>query len=414
MTVTFMTRANLEAAGGNAGKAYAAQQAALTAPAWDYLRFEKGSIIYVPGLGCYTREERIKNPSQTGAATSCVDAVKQQAIGSREGRVSAMKIYTGIKQGSPAHLLTYLMQDYIYRRISDDSNRQQNHGNILDREGSAYIPDIQVAVFLLHMFTSRTSAAHVLMQKGYTLREALLFGKTFFETLEYMHGKGIVHRDLKPQNILEDSVVKNGKIVGVMPEKIQLFDFDVSWDRKYVRWSDEKLNPGSIVGTPGYIAPEILSGKSLPTETKMDIYSGTMTLFDLITGKHGWDFKGMNPIDAIRKTAEWYRRGEGLPERFEVFDEIEHNGPIRKLIKEMLTAGFECNPDNRPNAGELAKKCGDILKQVPDVTDYHSHDLETDDGTVVDVNALQGELYKKDLFGTVCMDEDVSKTVLAA
>ena len=79
--------------------------------------------------------------------------------------------------------------------------------------------------------------------------------------IAHCHSRGITHRDLKPENILFESLKADAEI--------KLIDFGLS--RKYSK--DEKMH--TILGTPYYVAPEVLKGNY---DEKCDIWSiGAMT-----------------------------------------------------------------------------------------------------------------------------------------
>ena len=79
--------------------------------------------------------------------------------------------------------------------------------------------------------------------------------------ISHCHSRGITHRDLKPENILFESLKPDAEI--------KLIDFGLS--RKYSK--DEKMH--TILGTPYYVAPEVLKGNY---DEKCDIWSiGAMT-----------------------------------------------------------------------------------------------------------------------------------------
>ena len=92
--------------------------------------------------------------------------------------------------------------------------------------------------------------------KGYDVEEIVDSLAQILEALVYAHGQGIIHRDIKPQNALVDA-----------RGRVKLTDFGVAF-----RAGDTRLTRvGFAVGTPGYIAPEILDGAD-PTALT-DIYA---------------------------------------------------------------------------------------------------------------------------------------------
>ncbi len=92
--------------------------------------------------------------------------------------------------------------------------------------------------------------------RDYDIEELVDALAQILEALVYAHGEGIIHRDIKPQNALVDS-----------RGRVKLTDFGVAY-----RAGDTRLTRvGYAVGTPGYIAPEILDGAE-PTALT-DIYA---------------------------------------------------------------------------------------------------------------------------------------------
>jgi serine/threonine protein kinase len=86
----------------------------------------------------------------------------------------------------------------------------------------------------------------------------------------YCHENGIVHRDLKPENLLlsTDDLTKS---------TIKIADFGLACFTE----PDEPLH--QIQGTPGYIAPEIISGT--PYDNKCDYWSLGVIMFLMLAGE---------------------------------------------------------------------------------------------------------------------------------
>jgi eukaryotic-like serine/threonine-protein kinase len=93
--------------------------------------------------------------------------------------------------------------------------------------------------------------------QGYDVEEIVDALAQILEALVYAHGQGIIHRDIKPQNALVDA-----------RGRVKLTDFGVAY-----RAGDTRLTRvGFAVGTPGYIAPEIMDGGADPSALT-DIYA---------------------------------------------------------------------------------------------------------------------------------------------
>lgn len=101
------------------------------------------------------------------------------------------------------------------------------------------------------------------------------------------HQLGIVHRDLKPQNV----------IVTLQEHRPVIMDFGLA---KEVRAPSALTNPGQLVGTPVYMAPELMLGKS--ADPRVDLYSLGVILFELLTGTR--PFSGTTIFDIAHKQLE--------------------------------------------------------------------------------------------------------------
>jgi serine/threonine kinase 33 len=88
--------------------------------------------------------------------------------------------------------------------------------------------------------------------------------------LAYLHAHGVVHRDIKPENILLQT-----------NDPLNLFNLKLS-DFGLVTWVDNCTMMEHVVGTPMYMAPEIL--QSLPYSAQCDIWSIGVLMYLLLCG----------------------------------------------------------------------------------------------------------------------------------
>src|SRR5262245_50641581 len=90
--------------------------------------------------------------------------------------------------------------------------------------------------------------------------------------LDEAHRQGVVHRDLKPSNVMID---RRGEPV--------IMDFGLA--REVRTGSPSDTNPGTVLGTPAYMAPEQARGDVTAVGPGCDIYSLGALLFELLTGR---------------------------------------------------------------------------------------------------------------------------------
>jgi WD40 repeat protein len=95
--------------------------------------------------------------------------------------------------------------------------------------------------------------------------------ETLARAVHEVHNRGIIHRDLKPANIL----VTAGGV-------LKIADFGLA---KLLEEGTARTDSGAILGTPSYIAPEQLSGKSGRAGPACDIYALGTILYEGLTGR---------------------------------------------------------------------------------------------------------------------------------
>src|SRR4029077_16607278 len=103
------------------------------------------------------------------------------------------------------------------------------------------------------------------------------------QAIQHAHQKGIIHRDIKPSNVL---VADHD---GVPVPKI--IDFGIAKATTDQRLTNKTLFTAfeQFIGTPAYMSPEQAQLSGLDIDTRSDIYSLGVLLYELLTGKTPFD-----------------------------------------------------------------------------------------------------------------------------
>src|SRR5262249_26160901 len=109
-------------------------------------------------------------------------------------------------------------------------------------------------------------------QQQLPLDEALRLFNTVCLAVSHAHQRGIIHRDLKPSNILIDA-----------DGTPRILDFGLA---KTLAGGQESVfsQTGQVLGTLPYMSPEQTSGNPDAIDTRSDVYSLGIILYEMLTG----------------------------------------------------------------------------------------------------------------------------------
>ncbi|KUL60641.1 serine/threonine protein kinase [Streptomyces violaceusniger] len=186
------------------------------------------------------------------------------------------------------------------------------------------------------------------------------------DALSAAHAAGVVHRDVKPENVLLDM---GGPLGPGGAHPALLTDFGIARlvdeptpiraqpARDRASSQGRSPNPRSVIGTPDYLAPEIVEG--LPPRASVDVYALATVLYEMLAGFT--PFGGGHPGAILRRhVTETVAPLPGIPDE------------LWQLLLQCLAKA----PASRLRASELATRLRELL---PSLAGYPPLDIDEPD-----------------------------------
>ena len=229
-----------------------------------------------------------------------------------EGRTVAVKVLHPHIAADEVAVARLAREVETMRRV-----RGPHLAEIVDAELSGERP------YLVTRYVQGRSLAVVVAQDGPLRGDALVrLANGLAEALALIHAAGVVHRDLKPANVL------------LSEGEPYVIDFGIA----HALDSAAVTASGAVVGTPGYLAPEVLEGREAGPAA--DVFSWAATLAYAATGRHPY---GHGPGPAVAYRVVHHEPDlDGVPDW------------LAPLLAECLAA----EPERRPSARALCARLG--------------------------------------------------------
>jgi WD40 repeat protein len=190
-------------------------------------------------------------------------------------------------------------------------------------------------------------------QGAMPIPEVLRIGREIAEGLAAAHRRGLIHRDIKPANIWLEA--DRGRV--------KILDFGLARGT-----SSSLTQPGIIIGTPAYLAPE--QGTAQQIDERSDLFSLGCVLYHLCTGKP--PFGGPGPIGTLLAVASEHpvspaQRNPMIPSpvsdlvmRLLAKDPADRPASALAVVEEIRQQERTCLPVAPSGPGTLAAQAGQV------------------------------------------------------
>jgi tRNA A-37 threonylcarbamoyl transferase component Bud32/Tol biopolymer transport system component len=197
---------------------------------------------------------------------------------------------------------TKLNRDVAVKVLPEHLSSDRGALERLEREAKALASTSHPSILAIFDFGTADGVTYAVMEllDGETIRSLLVLGALpvrkaidyatqIADGLGAAHERGIVHRDLKPDNLF---VTRDGRV--------KILDFGLARQQVVLSADDATAavggtEPGTVLGTVGYMSPEQVRGK--PTDARADIFSFGAVLYEMLSGRRA--FRGDSAAETL-------------------------------------------------------------------------------------------------------------------
>ena len=228
-----------------------------------------------------------------------------------ENRPVAVKVLGPAVAGDPDARLRLAREVETMRRV-----RSRHVAQVLDADVNGPSP------YIVTRYVPGPSLDEAVRRSGPLRGPALLqLAGGLAEALAAIHATGVVHRDLKPGNVLLD----DGQPV--------VIDFGIA----HLPDTTRLTKTGLVMGTPGYLSPEVIEGR--PASGATDVHAWGATVAYAATGRPP------------------YGTGDFQTVFFRIIEGRAQLGGVPPQLLPLVTAALSADPPSRPTARSLVSLC---------------------------------------------------------
>jgi serine/threonine protein kinase len=241
----------------------------------------------------------------------------------RLGQGGMGTVFLGEADGEPPVAIKLINSEYAavpefrerFRREVNAARRVRSHSTAPVVEASLDDDPLYVAVEFIDGPDLETVVARKGPLRGSSLEQLAVGVAT---ALRAIHEGGLIHRDLKPSNVL------------LSPTGPRVIDFGIS---RAMDGMTQLTKPGQIIGTPAYIAPELIDGR--PLTPAADVFSWGGVVAFAGTGRVPFDGRSVH----------------------EVLNKVGFHSPdldgLEPLLRDVVERALSKRPEERPTVARL-------------------------------------------------------------